>query len=89
MPVRSALAGTALPVLAVAAAFTFGANLLHLVHSPRLYGQSWDAAIDLQFQTITPSRPSSWLAERPACLAGASVTWAWWGSTARSFRPSG
>jgi hypothetical protein len=31
MPVRSALAGTALPVLAVAAAFTFGANLLHLV----------------------------------------------------------
>jgi hypothetical protein len=47
MPVRSALAGTALSVLAVAAAFTFGANLLHLVHSPRLYGQSWDAAIDL------------------------------------------
>jgi hypothetical protein len=56
MPVRSALAGTALPVLAVAAAFTFGANLLYLVHSPRLYGQSWDAAIDLQFQTITPQQ---------------------------------
>jgi hypothetical protein len=56
MPVRSALAGTALPVLAVAAAFTFGANLLHLVHSPRLYGQSWDVAIDLQFQTITPQQ---------------------------------
>jgi hypothetical protein len=56
MPVRSALAGTALPVLAVAAAFTFGANLLHLVHSPRLYGQSWDAAIDLQFQTVTPQQ---------------------------------
>ena len=58
MPVRTALASTALPLLAVAAAFTFGANLLHLVHSPRLYGQSWDAAIDLQFQTVTPSRPS-------------------------------
>jgi hypothetical protein len=56
MPVRSVLAGTALPVLAVAAAFTFGANLLHLVHSPRLYGQSWDAAIDLQFQTVTPQQ---------------------------------
>jgi FtsX-like permease family len=56
MPVRSALVGTALPVLAVAAALTFGANLLHLVHSPRLYGQSWDAAIDLQFQTITPQQ---------------------------------
>jgi len=56
MPVRSALAGTALPVLAVAAAFTFGTNLLHLVHSPRLYGQNWDAAIDLQFQTVTPQQ---------------------------------
>jgi hypothetical protein len=30
----------------VAAAFTFGANLLHLVHTPRLYGQTWDAAVD-------------------------------------------
>ncbi|MGO9217889.1 MAG: FtsX-like permease family protein [Streptosporangiaceae bacterium] len=56
MPVRTALASTALPLLAVAAAFTFGANLLHLVHSPRLYGQSWDAAIDLQFQTLTPQQ---------------------------------
>ena len=56
MPVRSVLAGMVLPVLAVAAAFTFGANLLHLVHSPRLYGQNWDAAIDLQFQTVTPQQ---------------------------------
>lgn len=55
VPVRSALAGTALSVLAVAAAFTFGANLLHLVHAPRLYGQGWDGAIDLQFETISPA----------------------------------
>jgi len=48
-PVRSALAGTALSVLAVTAALTFGANLLHLVNTPRLYGQRWDAAIELQF----------------------------------------
>ena len=34
VPVRSALAGTALSVLAVTAAFTFGANLLHLVQHP-------------------------------------------------------
>ena len=39
VPVRSALTGAALSVLAVTAAFTFGANLLHLVHTPRLYGQ--------------------------------------------------
>ena len=65
MPLRSALAGTALPVLAVAAAFTFGANLLHLVHSPRLYGQSWDAAIDLQFQTITPQQAQQLVGRAP------------------------
>jgi hypothetical protein len=40
VPVRSALAGTALSVLTVVAAFTFGANLRHLVGSP-LYGQTW------------------------------------------------
>ena len=72
MPVRSALAGTALPVLAVAAAFTFGANLLHLVHSPRLYGQDWDAAIDLQFQAMTPQQAQQ-LAGRAAGLSSWSA----------------
>jgi hypothetical protein len=54
VPVRSALAGTALSVLTVAAAFTFGANLLHLVGTPRLYGQAWDVAVDFQFGSVTP-----------------------------------
>jgi len=54
VPVRSALAGTVLSVLAVTAALTFGANLLHLVSTPRHYGQNWDAAIDLQFGAVTP-----------------------------------
>ncbi len=54
IPVRSALAGTVLSVMAVTAAFTFGANLLHLVRTPRLYGQDWDAALDVQFRTIPP-----------------------------------
>ncbi len=56
VPVRAALAGMILPVLAVTAAFTFGANLLALVHTPRLYGQTWDAAIDLQFSFISPAQ---------------------------------
>ena len=56
VPVRSALAGTMLSVLAVTAAFTFGASLLQLVHTPARYGQAWDAAIDLQFGTITPAQ---------------------------------
>ena len=40
---RGALLGLVLSVTAVTAAATFGANLLHLVHTPRLYGQTWDA----------------------------------------------
>src|SRR5208282_580380 len=54
VPVRSALAGLVLSVAAVIAAATFGANLLHLVHTPRLYGQTWDAEVDLGFGEITP-----------------------------------
>ena len=56
VPVRSALLGLALSVAAVTAAATFGANLLHLVHTPRLYGQSWDAEVDLGFSVITPGQ---------------------------------
>jgi putative ABC transport system permease protein len=55
VPVRSALAGTALSVLAVTAAITFGASLLHLVNAPRLYGQRWEAAIETQFGNLTPA----------------------------------
>ncbi|HEY8046473.1 MAG TPA: FtsX-like permease family protein [Streptosporangiaceae bacterium] len=65
VPVRAALAGTTLSVLAVTAAFTFGANLLHLVHSPRLYGQTWDAAIDLQFSPILPSQAQKLFGTNP------------------------
>ena len=49
VPVRSALVGSVIAVAAVAAAFTFGSNLVHLVRTPRLYGQTWDVAIDAQF----------------------------------------
>ena len=54
VPVRSALIGLTVAVAAVAAAVTFGTNLLRLVDTPRLYGQDWDVAMDLQFSTITP-----------------------------------
>ena len=65
VPVRSALAGMVLSVLAVTAAVTFGANLLHLVNTPRLYGQRWDAAIDLQFGGITPAFAGQRLGQMP------------------------
>jgi hypothetical protein len=67
VPVRAALAGTALSVLAVTAAITFGANLLHLVNTPPLYGKRWDAAIDVQF----PAPPiTAAVAERLGHLPG-------------------
>jgi ABC-type antimicrobial peptide transport system permease subunit len=47
--VRSALLGLAVAVAAVAVAVTFGANLLRLVDTPRLYGQDWDIAVEGQF----------------------------------------
>jgi hypothetical protein len=65
VPVRSALAGSVLSVLAVTAAVTFGANLLHLVNTPRLYGQRWDAAIDLQFGGMTPAFAGKRLGHMP------------------------
>jgi hypothetical protein len=65
VPVRSALAGTALSIAAVAAAFTFGANLVHLVGTPRLYGKTWDVAVDLQFSTVTPQKAEHFLGRVP------------------------
>jgi len=65
VPVRSAMTGAALSVLAVTAALTFGANLLHLVHTPRLYGQAWDAAVDWQFGSFTPQQAQHVLGAAP------------------------
>ncbi len=66
VPVRAALGGTALSVLAVTAAFTFGASLLTLVHTPRLYGQDWDAALDLQFSAISRAEAARFFGTDPA-----------------------
>src|SRR5204862_377082 len=45
--------------------FTFGANLLHLVHTPHLYGQTWDAAVDWQFGSFTPRQAQRVLTVTP------------------------
>jgi FtsX-like permease family len=67
VPVRAALAGTALSVLAVTAALTFGANLVQLVNTQPLYGQRWDAAIDLS--PLTPAAAKERLGHIPG-IAG-------------------
>lgn len=50
VPVRSAVAGTAVAVGAVVAAFTFGAGLHRLVSTPALYGWPWDVIVHVQGQ---------------------------------------
>ena len=55
VPVRSALAGTALAVAAVVAAVVFGASFLGLVGTPHSYGQNWDQQLDLQVGSVPAS----------------------------------
>ena len=66
VPVRSAMLGLAVAVAAVAAAGTFGANLLRLVGTPSLYGQAWDVAFDGQFSSVTPKQFDQLTAHVPA-----------------------
>jgi ABC-type antimicrobial peptide transport system permease subunit len=49
VPVRSALAGSMIALAALTAAVVFGASLIALVSTPGLYGQNWDAQLDLGF----------------------------------------
>jgi FtsX-like permease family len=72
VPVRSALVGTILSITMVVGTLTFGANLVHLVTTPSLYGQTWQASVDTQFQSISPARMQSWVHRRPGVVAWSS-----------------
>ncbi|HVE19682.1 MAG TPA: FtsX-like permease family protein, partial [Ilumatobacteraceae bacterium] len=56
VPIRSALAEMAIAVAVVAAAFTFGTNLARLVTTPKLYGQTWQASVDVEFDFLSRAR---------------------------------
>ena len=68
VPLRTGIIGTALSVATVAATLTFGANFVRLVDTPSLYGQTWDTAVDIQFEGI-PSGIEHQLAHRPGLTA--------------------
>src|SRR5438270_8549405 len=72
VPVRSAMGGTALAIVAVVAALTFSANLVRLVDTPRLYGQTWDVVFDFQFRSFTRDDAAKLLGPRPE-VAGWSL----------------
>jgi hypothetical protein len=67
--VRTALAGTAVAVGAVAAALVFAASLLVLVATPARYGQNWDAKVDAGYADIPASYGARLLAGVPG-IAG-------------------
>ena len=66
---RSALVGTILAITMVVGTLVFGANLVHLVTTPQLYGQTWQASIDTQFQPIPVSFIRSSLHDRAGVVA--------------------
>ena len=65
VPVRSALAGTIVAVTSVVAALVFGASLIHLVSTPRLYGQRWQQELDLGFGAVPELLLSRILTRQP------------------------
>jgi predicted lysophospholipase L1 biosynthesis ABC-type transport system permease subunit len=44
VPVKTTLATAVVGIASVAAAFTFGASLDHLITTPRLFGEAWDTS---------------------------------------------
>jgi hypothetical protein len=52
-PVRSVMVGIALAVALLTATIGFRSSLDRLVHTPRLYGWDWDAAVGTGFGTIS------------------------------------
>jgi FtsX-like permease family len=69
VPVRTALAGTAVAIGAVAAASVFAWSLLALVGTPARYGQNWDAKLDAGYADIPASYGAQLLAGVPG-IAG-------------------
>jgi FtsX-like permease family len=58
VPVRSALAGSVVALAAIVAAMVFGTSFVHLIDTPRLYGQDWQQELDLGFGAV----PRAWMA---------------------------
>ena len=66
VPVRSALAGTAVAVGALTAAAVFGASLAGLIGTPARYGQNWDAELSTGFAAVPAPFAARILAAEPA-----------------------
>ena len=74
LPTRAALGGTALSVLALVMALTFGASLQHLLGTPRLYGWSWDVVIGSAFLEDISDQVVPSLGSAPAVAEVSALT---------------
>jgi ABC-type antimicrobial peptide transport system permease subunit len=69
VPVRTALAGTAVAVGAAVAALVFGASLIGLVATPGRYGQNWQQVLDAGYADVRAQDATALLSGIPG-LAG-------------------
>jgi ABC-type lipoprotein release transport system permease subunit len=72
VPVRTALVGTMVAVASVIAALVFGSSLVHLVSTPRLYGQNWQQQLDLEFGAVRKPLVTKVVAGQPG-MAGYAI----------------
>jgi len=66
VPVRSALAGSAIAVAALTAAVVFGASLVGLVSTPHDYGQNWVQDVDFNFGSSSLAQGAAMAKALPA-----------------------
>lgn len=76
VPVRSALFGTALAVLVVAATLTFGSGLATLVSHPSLYGWNWSYALSSSAGADVPPQSTALLGRDRFVAAWSGVDFA-------------
>ena len=65
VPVKTTLGAVTIGIAAIVAALTFAASLTHLLETPRLYGQTWDLAVNDYGYAAIATRGKSVLAADP------------------------
>jgi hypothetical protein len=65
VPVRSALVGTTVAIMAVVAALVFGTSMIGLVSTPHRYGQNWDQELNLGFSGVSAAWVTKFMSAVP------------------------
>ena len=72
VPMRTALAGTAVAVGALVAALVFGSSLIGLVSTPGRYGQNWDQLLDTGYADVPAQAGTQLVADIPGITGWAA-----------------